>query len=318
MQTVLPYLKHKSFFIKLATLIFIIIVSMVVTMVVGLVLAIPFYGFEIISNFERFSDISNPESINFLKYFQIINQIGVFILPVLLFAYLETRNIGSNLLLNTRVDYKILAICIVLMFSAIPFINTMVIWNEQMTLPDYLWRIEGWMRKSEDQTQQLTKVFLETGSIGGLVVNLIMIALLAAIGEELLFRGALLKMIFVASKNIHVAVWISAFIFSAFHLQFYGFVPRMLLGLLFGYIFIWSGSLWIPIILHFIFNGISVVAAFLYQRGTIDVDFESLGTTQNSLIIILSVIVSVFLFGLIFRFRKKTFDIVNNDEIKVP
>ncbi len=308
MQSVLPYLKHKSFFAKFATLTFLIIVSMLVTMVIGLVLAIPFYGFEIIYNFEQFSDITNPESINFLKYFQIINQIGVFILPVFLFAYLDTRRINSNLMLNTKVDFKILALSIVLIFVAIPFINSLVIWNEQMSLPDYLWRIEAWMRKSEDQTQELTKVFLETSSIGGLLVNLVMIALLAAIGEELLFRGALLKMIFKASNNIHIAVWISAFIFSAFHLQFYGFVPRMILGLLFGYVFAWSGSLWIPIILHFIFNGISVVAAFLYQRGTIDVDVESLGSTQNSLIIIVSVIVSLFLFVLTYKYRNKRFE----------
>lgn len=314
MQSILPYLNNKSFLSKLATLIFLILVSMLLTMVVGLVLAIPFYGFEIIYNFEEFSDITNPDSINFLKYFQIINQIGIFILPVFLFAYLETRKIGTNLLLNTKVDFKILVLSVILIFVAIPFINTLVIWNEQMTLPDFMRRIEAWMRKSEDQTQELTRIFLETNSIGGLLINLIMIALLAAIGEELLFRGALLQMIFKGTNNVHIAVWVSAFVFSAFHLQFYGFVPRMLLGLLFGYIFVWSGSLWIPIVLHFIFNGISVVAAYLYQQGTIDVDVESLGTTQSSLIIIFSLAASLFLIVLIYRYRNKTFETVKHSD----
>jgi hypothetical protein len=145
-----------------------------------------------------------------------------------------------------------------------------------------------------------------------------MIAFLAALGEELLFRGALLKMIYLSVKNVHVAVWISAFIFSAFHLQFYGFVPRMVLGLLFGYLFVWSGSLWIPIVLHFIFNGISVIAAFLYQHGIIDVDVEALGTTQNSLLILLSGIASLMLFGMIYKFKNKTFENAGHTDIAAP
>jgi membrane protease YdiL (CAAX protease family) len=308
MQSLLPLLKNKSFFEKLVVLIFLILVSMLVTMVFGLVLAIPFYGLDLFRNFDTLSDISNPTSIGFLKYFQIVNQIGIFILPVFAYAYLETRTIGANLLLNTKIDFKILAISTALILLSIPIVNTLVIWNEQMTLPDFLWRIEDWMRRSEDQTQQLTRIFLETNTVGGLLVNLIMIALLAALGEELLFRGAFLKMIYQRVKNVHVAVWISAFVFSAFHLQFYGFVPRLALGLLFGYLFVWSGSLWIPIVLHFIFNGISVIAAFLYQHGIIDVNAEALGTTQNNLILILSGIASFVLFGLIYKFKNKRFE----------
>lgn len=307
MHMLLPYLQNKSFFTKIAVLILLMMVFMVLTMVVGLVLAIPFYGMEVIYNFNKFADKSDPGSISFLKYFQIVNQLGVFILPVLLFAYLETRNIGSNLLLDTKVNFRILGISIVLVFVSIPFINTLVIWNEQMNLPDFMWQIEAWMRKSEDQTQELTRVFLETDSIAGLFVNLIMIALLAAIGEELLFRGAILKLLFGATKNMHVAVWISAIVFSAFHMQFYGFVPRMILGLLFGYIFVWSGSLWIPILLHFVFNGISVIAAFLFQRGIIEVDVEEFGNTQNSLVIIFSVMASALLLGLLYWYRNNTF-----------
>jgi membrane protease YdiL (CAAX protease family) len=280
-------------------------VSTAVTMVLGLVFAIPFTGFDIILNFDQLNDLSDPKSINLLKYFQIVNQIGTFILPVILFAWLETRTIGSSLLLNTRVDIKILLLSIILVFTSIPFINTLVSWNEQMVLPEFLWRIENWMKDSEEQVKLLTEAFLNTSTLGGLIVNLIMIALLAAIGEEFLFRGVLLKLLFQGTKNIHAAVWISAFIFSAFHLQFYGFVPRMALGLIFGYVFIWSGSLWIPIILHFVFNGVSVVAAYLYQLEIIDVDVDTLGSTQNSLIILVSLVISLGLLYLIFMSKRE-------------
>lgn len=308
----IPFLRDKSFFVKLAVLILLIIVSMVVTMVLGIVLAIPFAGFDVILKFDQLTDLTNDKSINLLKYFQIVNQIGIFILPVIVYAYLESRKISSSLLLNSKVNLKILILSIVLVFVSIPFVNTLVTWNGQMVLPDYLWRIEEWMKNSEEQTMRLTEAFLNTTTISGLIVNLIMIALLAAVGEELLFRGVLLRLLVQGTKNVHLAVWISAFIFSAFHLQFYGFVPRMVLGLIFGYVFIWSGSLWIPIILHFVFNGMSVIAAYLYQKGFTDVDVETLGTTDNSYIVISSCALTlIILFGL-YKLR------VNNTDPENP
>jgi hypothetical protein len=88
-------------------------------------------------------------------------------------------------------------------------------------------------------------------------------------------------------------------------MQFYGFIPRTLLGVLFGYLFIWSGSLWIPIILHFVFNGISVLAAYFYETGYIQTDFDSLGSNQDSLVVAGSIILSSGLIYLLFRLRKR-------------
>ncbi|TAF81977.1 MAG: CPBP family intramembrane metalloprotease, partial [Sphingobacteriales bacterium] len=95
---------------------------------------------------------------------------------------------------------------------------------------------------------------------------LLMIAILPAIGEELFFRGTIQNIFTALFKNPHVAVWLTAILFSAIHLQFYGFLPRMFLGALFGYLFIWGKSIWLPILGHFLNNGFAVIMAFRLQQ----------------------------------------------------
>ena len=246
-------------------------------------------------NFIELTDINNESTIGFLKYFQVINQLGVFILPVIFYAYLENRKIGNYLKIDKKPGLSLLFLSAILIFVSIPAINWMVVINEQMSLPDFMQGIETWMRSSEDKAKELTDVFLEVDTIRGLLVNLFIIAFLAALGEELLFRGVVLQLLLDGLKNSHLAVIISSIFFSAMHLQFFGFLPRTVLGILFGYVFIWTGSLWIPIILHFLFNGITVVAAYLYNTGQISIDVETFGTTDNNLIIAGSFVLSIII-----------------------
>ena len=109
-----------------------------------------------------------------------------------------------------------------------------------------------------------------------------MVAVLPAIGEELLFRGIVQRMFVRITKNIHWGIWISAILFSAMHMQFYGFIPRMLLGALFGYLLVWSGSMWLPILGHFLNNGIAVVATFLIHNKQLSPEVETYGSTSDS------------------------------------
>ena len=157
---------------------------------------------------------------------------------------------------------------------------------------------------NELQAMKLTEAFLSDISIGGFIVNLLMIGMLAAIGEELLFRGVILRIFKDWSGNTHVAVWISAILFSALHLQFFGFLPRMILGVVLGYLFVWSRSLWVPVITHFINNTAAVIVAFLFYRGNIKTDMESFGSTDNAGWIIGSLVITLFLLIAIFRYEK--------------
>ncbi|MCB2219879.1 MAG: CPBP family intramembrane metalloprotease [Bacteroidetes bacterium] len=291
----IPRLKDRPFIIQLLVLILIIFVSTVLLMVLGIVAALPIYGLDAISSLGMVDYSGNAELIGFLKYFQVVNQLGVFIVPAIVFAYLYNKQPASYLQINRNFSFSFLVLSVVLILITIPFVNRLVEINEQMQLPGFMWRLENWMRNSEDQTRELTDAFLSVSSISGLFVNLLIIALLAALSEELLFRGVILQLFHQSTRNVHLAVIISAILFSGLHMQFYGFLPRTLLGILFGYLFVWSGSLWIPIILHFIFNGISVVAAYLYEIGRIQTDVASLGTNLNNFVVLGSALGSLIL-----------------------
>jgi membrane protease YdiL (CAAX protease family) len=253
------------------------------------------------------NDFSDVKTIAYLKYFQVINQIGAFILPALLYAYLENRNAGRYLNIDKSPRVIPLFFSILLIIVFIPAVNSLVLLNEQMQLPTFMKSIEDWMRESEDKTNLLTEAFLNVNSLGGLIVNLFIIGLLAAVGEELLFRGVILRLLADWLKNQHLAILLSAILFSALHFQFFGFLPRTALGIIFGYVYFWTGSLWIPIILHFIFNGATVLVAYLYQTGAISTDIESFGMTDNLVIIIASFLFTFLFLWLIYRSRQVPF-----------
>jgi len=160
-----------------------------------------------------------------------------------------------------------------------------------MKLPESLKGIEDWMKATETEAANLTGAFIKMDSIGLFLFNLLMIGVLPAIGEEMLFRGLLQRLLRDWFGNIHVAIFMAAFFFSAMHMQFYGFFPRMMLGVIFGYLFYWSGSLWVPIWAHFINNGSVIIFAWLAQHGVIKGDYESFGSSDNLFVILFSAVI---------------------------
>jgi membrane protease YdiL (CAAX protease family) len=250
-------------------------------------------------DYGRGYDYSDPASVTFLKYLQAVSQIGVFILPALAYAWLYNRKPLAYLELNKRIRVYPLFISILAIVVAVPAVNFLVTWNEQMSLPGFMDGIERWMREMESRAVEMTDAFLRVNTVSGLLGNLFIIGLLAALGEELLFRGVILKMLSESLRSIHIAVILSALLFSAFHGQFYGFVPRMVLGMLFGYIFIWTRSLWVPIVLHFLFNSVSVVVAFLFEKGVMDTNYEEFGESSAPWMIGLSVVFTMALLGVL-------------------
>ncbi len=121
----------------------------------------------------------------------------------------------------------------------------------------------------------MTRVLTHFHSVGEFVLGFVVIAVVAGFCEELLFRGIIQTELYRGTKNIHVAVWAAAFLFSAIHFQFFGFVPRLLLGALFGYLYYWSGNIFVPMFAHLVNNGFSVIMVYLNQQGIVDIDVES-------------------------------------------
>ena len=114
--------------------------------------------------------------------------------------------------------------------------------------------------------------------------------------QELLFRSVIQKSLIKLFKNAHVAIIVTAIIFSAFHFDFFGFFPRMILGIMLGYMFYLSGSIFPSMLMHFVNNATIVLIYYLSTRGFIDIDVEKFGSTDNVLVIILSLIATVAIF----------------------
>lgn len=215
-------------------------------------------------------DEISPQQINGLKIFQLITSLGRFLCVPLFFIYLNGQQFIRSLHLDKKINSFSILLIIMIMFTAPGVINIITEWNQQISFPSAFKPVEDMMRNSEEMAKVQTDAFLSTGTITGLLLNILIVGLVAALGEEILFRGILQNLFWRWTKKIHVAIWISAFIFSFIHFQFFGFFPRLLLGALLGYLYYWSGSLWASIAAHFVNNTASVIAYFLLQRNVIE------------------------------------------------
>jgi CAAX amino terminal protease family. len=148
---------------------------------------------------------------------------------------------------------------ILAMASIGPLIDLLNTWNQSIHLPESMKAIEQWMANTEKNADITTKALLNISGLGRFISNIVVIAIMAGIGEELMFRGVLQKILIKWTGNIHWGVISAAIIFSAIHFQFFGFVPRMILGMVLGYLFVWSKSIWVPIAAHTINNALTVI-----------------------------------------------------------
>lgn len=244
-------------------------------------------------------------NIDMLKLGQGISSALMFIAPPLI-LYAFTRNQPMREIGFRKPNSAwMLLIGVALMFVSLPLTNLLTDWNEKMNFGSAFESLEAMLKQMEDAAGDLTERMLQVDTVWGLLVNLLFIALIPAIGEELTFRGMLQQALHRGCKNAHVAVFLSAFIFSFVHFQFYGFLPRLFLGLILGYLFYYSGSLWTSILMHFVNNGAAVVVAYLEHKGLTDVDYEHFGATSNVWLLLLSLVVTVGLIVLSNKIKTK-------------
>ena len=251
-----------------------------------------------------------PLSVNELKWVQLIQTAALFLLPPFLMAFLWAKQPLEWLKLKSETrGYGLWAIF--LMLIALPAINLVGYFNQQMSLPAFLEPLEQWMKTAEANAAHLTEQFLSVTTFDGLIINILLMALLPAVAEELTFRGVLQNLFEVKDetlkkkgKRVHLAIWCTAILFSAIHMQFYGFLPRMLMGALFGYALVWTGSLWIPILMHFTNNAMAVILYFLAIRSGWDMDkVDTIGTNDTLWLGVVSLILTII--G-IYIFRRST------------
>jgi uncharacterized protein len=241
---------------------------------------------------------ASPSVIRFLQAGQ---GFCIFVIPALIISKLMSGDFTTFMGIKRSPSVSLLLL-VALLACFVITINTFAGWiNSRMVFPSSMNDMEKWMKAKEMLAERYTVILTSSSTSPNIAVNIIVIALLAAIGEEFFFRGILQQLFTNLTKSGILAVWITAILFSTIHLQFYGFLPRLILGLLYGYLFLWSRSIWLPAFAHFINNLIPVIIAF--NRGWNEGSERSEQfVTGNPMAIIIAVIVVT---GLLFVIRKE-------------
>ena len=287
-----PLIKNTSQGGKLLIFILLLIFGLAFSIVLGTIVTI--------INGSDLQDLKN------LQITQIISGVVGFLMPAVVYAMLVQEKPWIYLGFNKLPIWSLLGI--VAMFTIIPFLSLVTDWNDSISFPESMSAIEEQMRSLQARSEDVIKLFIGQGS---LFSSLMIVALLAAVSEELLFRSVIQKALIKLFKNAHVAIIVTAFVFSAFHGDFFGFVPRFILGLMLGYMFWMSGSIFPSMLMHFVNNATIVILYYLNTRGFSNIDVEHFGSTDNVLVIILSLITTVAIFIICWRLKNKTEQLTN-------
>ena len=195
----------------------------------------------------------------------------IFLMPALCTAYLCSKKPLGYLNIEKITDIRTLILTAFMVILISPSIDITAYMNSKMHLPEFMSPVESFMRKAEDLAAQVTEKILSEQGVFPFIVNIFIVGIMAGLTEEFFFRGALTSVIGKKIKNPHITIWTVAILFSAVHFQFFGFIPRMLLGAFLGYLLYWTHSIWVPVFAHFLNNSIAVVG---YKMGLFETSTE--------------------------------------------
>jgi membrane protease YdiL (CAAX protease family) len=260
---------------KLFLIFVVIFISYFLLLFFGLITASFIFGYGIKELFEQLKNISAPGNENLLYFFQATQALSIFVIPPIVIAFVFSKKPLSFLYLDKPVDYRTILMVISLMIILQYGILLIQAMNYELLNNGIFGTFEDWANSKEEGVCENLKAFFRIGGIEGIAFNLLIIAVLPAIGEELLFRGILQKIFVGITDNIHIGILITGFLFSLMHVQFIGFFPRMLMGVVFGYLLYWTGSIWIPILAHFVNNALGVITIYYIDSLDQICDHES-------------------------------------------
>lgn len=240
--------------------------------------------------------------VNDARNYQLVSDIIMFVIPVIVFAFLVTKHKLQYLQINKTGKLSVVIMGALVLVVATPLINFLAELNQRIPLPANLQNLE-------QMADALETALLSHDTMRDLVLNLFVMALAAAVIEELFFRGVLQKIMVKITKSTHWGIWLSAVIFSAIHLQFSGFLPRMLMGVYLGYLLVWSGSLWVTMLAHFMNNAVAVLFSYFEAKKMISDTVEKVGSQGSEyMYVIASTALVILLMIAIYRvsgFRNK-------------
>lgn len=254
----MTYLKTRPVWLQLVIFLSITFGIFIVISLIGVMLLGSFTGLSVFDMSDPAGwDYSDPALLTFIRGMLVIQFFGLFVVPSFLFAYFTDPKPLDYLGLKAPVkNFYYLAGALALVV-ALPLVDWLGAINRNVDFPGSM---EGWMVKSEEDAARQIEFLLKRNTITDLLINLVVVAVFAGVGEELLFRGVLQRLLIRIFHSPLVGIVVVAFIFSAIHFQFFGFLPRFVLGIVLGYIYWYSGSLWPAIIAHFVYDAVAVIA----------------------------------------------------------
>lgn len=191
-----------------------------------------------------------------------VQALVAFVGTALVTARLTSRHPLRFLGMATPCTVRALFGVLIVYLLGFPFINQLIYYNSLLHLPDCMAGAEQWMREMEEASARVTRIVLSGHSAADLITGILVIGVLTGLGEELLFRGTMQRILTRDTRLGIWAIWITAAIFSAVHLQFFGFFPRLLLGAFFGYLIYSTGSIWPGVFAHALNNSLVVYSAW--------------------------------------------------------
>lgn len=282
---------------QLLMLMLLIFVSLFVMQITAFLVIRPLFGVNIFESTEMLIAMEDQESININKIIQVFYQLGMFLIPALLFAKIFGKEEKSFFNYEKKQKWNIWLVAGLFFIIAIPFVNFLHHLNLQIPLSKEL--VESDVKSSE-----LISKFLGGQGIAEILINVFVFALIPAIGEELIFRGVILRQLALSTKNMHIAVWVSAAFFSFIHGEATVFIPRLLMGAALGYLYVWRGNIGLNILAHFINNVISILLINFILNDQLDVYYDTIGAHREDALL-LSVSILLVAGALIYLYRQR-------------
>ena len=291
----------KQFFFIIA----VALISLLVFSAIGVRLAVYFYDVDIYSLLSDDYQNATTDIIHALKFMQVFSTVGTFLMPAILFPLYLSKKPIAYLKLDTNISLLLVSQIAFLFVLLFPFLEWLIDLNDRIVFPDFLANLEQIFRAQENKNLVLTNTFLQMNNLHDLITNILVIAFLPALLEEIFFRGLFQGLLQRLMKNGHVAIFIAAIFFSFVHLSFYGFFPRLVLGIVLGYLFYWTGSLWASVFAHFLNNVSAVILVFMSQKGIINFQMDKPMVSSNLVTIISFALAAVFFLYLASYYSKR-------------
>lgn len=255
-------LQQKSYWIQLLVLALFMIGGLLIFSSLGELIILLIY------HTPNMLEASDP--VTAIRITQMLSTIGAFLIPALLFAYCQDRMWFNYNAANRKPPYSMTNIVLILSITLLPIVGVLSAFNQNIMPQEGA--VAEFMRNMEEAANHILELVTRQHTTWDLIANLLIFAVLAGVCEEFFFQGALQPLMMKWTKNPHIGILITALIFSALHFQFYGFIPRFVLGVYLGYLFFWSRSLWLPILAHVLHNALSILIDYTLQGRGIDTD----------------------------------------------